>query len=205
MKNPAIKLLTLTTLLCSFSSCSTRHVPVAYDVTPGNHSGVQLGVGYGADDIRIQTSKINRTLMDRWFAETGHLLRKGVQPRIIITEIDNRTDVYISTDMVRDIVEGVAINDGRYTIVVGDAQDKRELAGLLYELTHDPKYSASSRPETGSALAPQFLAKIRITKSHSQLPKHKIEEYRMTITLYDVESQTAIDSAWDVLRKKVYS
>ena len=29
------------------------------------------------------------------------------------------------------------------------------------------------------------------------------EDYRMTVTLYDIETQEAIDSAWDVLCKKV--
>ena len=177
---------------------------MAYDVTPGNHCGTTLGTAYGAEDLRIQTSKVNRTLMDRWYAETGHMLRQGQRPRVIITEIDNRTDQYIATDMIRDIIEGVAINDGRYTIVVGDRADKQELAGLLYELTHDSKYSNSSRPQEGQALAPQFLGKIRLTKSISHLPRHDIEEYRMTVTLYDIEQQTAMDSAWDVLRKEVH-
>jgi hypothetical protein len=30
------------------------------------------------------------------------------------------------------------------------------------------------------------------------------EDYRMPVTLYDIETQEAIDSAWDVLSKKVY-
>lgn len=201
MKKNLLTLVVLSsTLLCA---CSARHTPVAYDVTPGNHKGTCLGVAYGAEDIRIQTAKVSRTLMDRWYAETGYMLRQGQRPRVIITEIDNRTDQYISTDMIRDIIEGNAINDGRYTVVVGDTQDKQELSGMLYELTHDPKYSNSSRPQSNQALAPQFLGKVRLTKSRSQLPKHTIEEYRMTITLYDIETQTAMDSAWDVLRKKV--
>jgi hypothetical protein len=29
------------------------------------------------------------------------------------------------------------------------------------------------------------------------------EDYRMTVTLYDIETKEAIDSAWDVLSKKV--
>lgn len=204
MKKKLITLLALSSALSLGSSCSTRNVPVAYDVTPGNHKGTRLGVNYGAEDIRIQTSKVTRCLMDRWYAETGYLAKKGNLPRVVITEIDNRSDTYISTDMVRDIIESVAINDGRYTVTVGDTKDKQELAGLLYEVTHDPKYSSSSRPEAQQALAPQFLGKVRITKSSSPLPKYTVEEYRLTITLYDIETQTALDSAWDVLRKKVY-
>lgn len=189
-------------LSLSLCSCSQRSIRTAQDITPGNPTGERLDWRYGASDIRIQTSKINRQLMDRWFAKTGWDCQKG-KPRIIITDIDNRTDCYIQTDMIRDIIEGVAIDDGRYTIVVGDVQDERELDALMCKITHDPKYSNSSRLTPGLATAPQFLAKVRITKAVTSDRYYDYEDYRMTVTLYDIESQEAIDSAWDVLSKKV--
>ncbi len=140
--------------------------------------------------------------MDRWLARTGYNCLNG-KPRIIITCIDNRTDHYISTDMIRDIIEGVAIDDGRFTVVVGDSSDEQELDNLMAKITQDPKYANSSRLTPGQATAPQFLAKVRITKAVTSDHFYDYEDYRMTITLYDIETQEAIDSAWDVLTKKV--
>lgn len=105
--------------------------------------------------------------------------------------------------MIRDIIEGVAIDDGRYTVLVGDYQDERELDFLMSKITQDPKYSNSSRLSSGKAIAPQFLAKIRLTKSVTADRYFDYEDYRMTVTLYDIETQEAIDSAWDVLSKKI--
>jgi hypothetical protein len=157
MKSP---LITLTTLLLATAilntGCTGRRVRTAYDVTPGNPSGTKLDWRYGAGDIRIQTAKVTRELMDRWFARTFYSPQDG-RPRIIITAIDNRTDGYISTDMIRDIIEGVAIEDGRFSIVVGDVTDERELDRLMQKVTHDPKYSNSSRLQPQQAVAPQFL------------------------------------------------
>lgn len=195
----------IATLLAStvgLSSCSCRHFRYAKDITPGNPSCEKLDWRYGAGDIRIQTTKINRQLMDRWFAKTGWDCKSG-KPRIIITDIDNRTDCYIPTDMIRDIIEGAAIDDGRYTVVVGDYCDERELDMLMCKITHDPKYNNSSRLQAGQATAPQFLGKIRITKAVTSDRFYDYEDYRMTVTLYDIETQEAIDSAWDVLSKKV--
>lgn len=189
-------------LTCAATGCSCRYVRTVEDITPGNIRGTRLDWRYGAGDIRIQTTKVNRQLMDRWFAKTCYSNQNG-KPRIIITEIDNRTDCYISTDMIRDIIEGAAIDDGRYSVVVGDTSDERELDVLMNKIWNDPKYSNSSRLKPGQALAPQFLAKVRLTKAVTTDNCYYYEDYRMTVTLYDIETQEAIDSAWDVLSKKV--
>lgn len=140
--------------------------------------------------------------MDRWFVRTNWDCRNGL-PRIVITEIDNRTDCYISTDMIRDIFEGAAINDGRFTITVGDMWDEQELDQRMQRIACDPKYNSQTKPAYGKASAPQFLAKVRITKAVSASKRFDYEDYRMAVTLYDIETQEAVDSAWDVLRKRV--
>ena len=196
-----LPLVALTACLALTAGC-TRHVRTAEDITPGNPKGVKLDWRYGAGDIRIQTAKLTRQLMDRWYLQTLYDCQNE-KPRIVITEIDNRTDCYISTDMVRDIIEGVAIDDGRFTIVVGNLCDERELDYFMAKISKDPKYSNCSRLSPGNAKAPQFLGKVRITKAVSSDCWADYEDYRMTITLYDIETQEAIDSAWDVLRKKV--
>lgn len=202
MKNRTILFASLLAMILTLTSCSGRRVRTAEDITPGNPYSGKLDWRYGATDIRIQTTKLNRQLMDRWFAKTLYNCQNG-KPRIIITEIDNRTDCYISTDMIRDIIEGVAIDDGRYTVLVGDMHDERELDQIMRKISCDPKYSNSSRLQPGLAIAPQFLAKIRITKAVNADQYYDYEEYRMTVTLYDIETQEAIDSAWDVLSKRV--
>jgi hypothetical protein len=194
-------ILSLLALSLTLESCC-RRVRSAQDITPGNSTCEKLDWRYGASDIRIQTTKITRQLMDRWYAKTGWDCQ-GTKPRIIITEVDNRTDGYISTDMIRDMIEGVAIDDGRYTIVVGDYRDEKELDFMMAKIIHDPKYNNSSRLQPGQATAPQFLGKIRLTKAVTSDCRYDYEDYRMTITLYDIETQEAVDSAWDVLTKKV--
>ncbi|QLH37206.1 MAG: hypothetical protein HWD61_14535 [Parachlamydiaceae bacterium] len=184
------------------SSCACRSVRIAEDITPGNISCDKLDWRYGAKDIRIQTTKLNKQLMDRWLEKSGYNLYNG-KPRIVITEIDNRTDNYIPSDMIRDIIECAAIEDGRYTVVVGNAKDECELDYLMEKILKDPKYANSSRLQAGNATAPQFLAKIRLTKAITSDRFYDYEDYRMTVTLYDIETQEAIDSAWDVLSKKV--
>lgn len=201
MKKCMIAIIGLLCLAGSATSCC-RSVRTAQDITPGNSRYTKLDWRYGAGDIRIQTTKINSILMDRWFAKTCYNFANG-KPRIIVTQIDNRTDCYISTDMIRDIIEGAAIDDGRYTIVVGDLRDEAELNMLMSKISNDPKYCNSSRLQPGMALAPQFLAKVRITKAVTADNCANYEDYRMTVTLYDIETQEAIDSAWDVLSKKV--
>jgi hypothetical protein len=191
-----IALITLTLVGCG------RYVRTAEDITPGNVSGEKLDWHYGAGDIRIQTTKLSRVLMDRWFAKTGYDY-KICKPRIVITEVDNRTDCYISTDMVRDIFEGVAVDDGRYTIVVGNYEDTAELDQMMLRIQNDPKYNNSSRFQEGQATAPQFLAKVRITKADNADRFFVYEDYRMTVTLYDIQTQEIVDSAWDVLSKRV--
>ena len=202
MKHRYLFAMSLLAMTLSLTSCASRRVRTAEDITPGNATCEKLDWRYGAGDIKIQTTKINKQLMDRWFVKTAYDGKAG-KPRIVITDVDNRTNTYISTDMIRDIIEGVAIDDGRYTVVVGDVQDERELDMLINKISHDPKYSNSSRLASGNATAPQFLGKIRITKAISSDRGYDYEDYRMTVTLYDIETQEAIDSAWDVLRKKV--
>lgn len=189
-------------IMSTATSCHYRSVRTAEDITPGNFGCERLDWRYGAGDIRIQTTKINRILMDRWFAKTGYNYQT-CKPRLVITEIDNRTDCYISTDMIRDIIEGAAIDDGRYTVLVGDYRDERELDNMMNKIMNDPKYCNSSRLCPGQAIAPQFLVKIRLTKAVTSDCFYDYEDYRMTVTLYDIETQEAIDSAWDVLSKKV--
>lgn len=202
MKRRSILIFSMFAMLLAVTSCGCRRVRTAEDITPGNPRGEKLDWRYGAADIRIQTTKINRQIMDRWFAKTQYN-SQGPKPRIIITEIDNRTDCYISTDMIRDIIEGVAIDDGRYTVIVGDACDERELDMLMGKIHQHPKYNNSSRLQAGLAIAPQFLGKVRLTKAVTSDPYYDYEDYRMTVTLYDIETQEAIDSAWDVLSKRV--
>ena len=192
---------TLAALLLGASSCGGRNIRMAQDITPGNPQEQRLDWRYGATDIRIQTTKITSQLMDRWYAKTDYNCE--IKPRIVITQIDNRTDCYISTDMIRDIFEGAAVDDGRFTIVVGDTQDEKELDRLMAKIHHDPKYCNSSKPQYGNASAPQFLGKVRITKAVTSDRNYDYEDYRMTVTLYDVETQEIIDSAWDVLSKRV--
>jgi len=57
--------------------------------------------------------------------------------------------------------------------------------------------------DTGNATAPEFLAKVRITKAVNSDRFYDYEDYRMTVTLYDIDTQEIVDSAWDVLRKRV--
>lgn len=191
----------LSAALVLLSGCG-RHIRTAEDITPGNCRGTKLDWRYGAGDIRIQTSKLSCILMDHWFSRTGYDLTCG-KPRVIITNIDNRTDFYISSDMIRDIFESVAIEDGRFTVVVGDICHERELDYLMNKIQNDPKYSNRSRLVPGEALAPQFLAKVRLTKAVTGDRNFDYEDYRMTVTLYDIETQEAIDSASDTLRKRV--
>jgi hypothetical protein len=197
-----INLMLLITVLTGLSSCASRNVRIAEDITPGNLRGQKLDWRYGARDIRIQVSKLNAQLMDRWFAKTGYSIFHG-KPRLVITEIDNRTDQYISTDMIRDVIECAAVTDGRYTVVVGDACDENELDYMMNSLLTDPKYSSCTRPTAGNVTAPQFLAKIRITKAVTSDQCYDYEDYRMNVTLYNIENQEVVDSAADVLSKRV--
>lgn len=188
-------------VLILLSGCG-RHIRTAEDITPGNYRGTKLDWRYGAGDIRIQTNKLSCILMDHWFSRTGYDFSCG-KPRVIITEIDNRTDCYISTDMIRDIFESVAIEDGRFTVVVGDACHEQELDYLMNKVQNDSKYSNKSRLVPGEAIAPHFLAKVRLTKAVTGDRNFDYEDYRMTVTLYDIETQEAIDSVSDTLRKRV--
>lgn len=188
-------------ILITLSSCTYRRIPTAMDITPGNPTR-KLGVQYGAFDIRIQTSKINSQLMDRWFAKTGYDCT-CIKPRIIIADVDNCTDQYISLDIVRDIFEAAAIDDGRYTVVVGNIDDEYQMDYLMDKIQNHPKYDNCSKLQKNLAIAPEFLAKVRITKAVTCLESCTMETYRMQVTLYDIETQQAIDSAWDVLEKRV--
>ncbi len=183
------------------ASCG-RDIRTAQDITPGNPKETCLNWKYGATDIRIQTGKITKQLVDRWIARTNYDVAQG-KPRIIITHIDNRTDMVIPTDVIRDIVEHVAVDDGRVTMVVGDTKDEQELDHWLKKILKDPKYSSKTRVENHQVSAPQFLAKIRISKAMTEQKRYDIEDYLMTLTLYDIETQEIVDSATDILRKKV--
>lgn len=179
-----------------------RNIRTAEDVTPGNAKETCLNWKYGVTDIRIQTGKITKQLVDRWIARTKYEITNG-KPRIIVTHIDNRTDMVISNDMIRDIIEHAAVEDGRVNMVVGDTKDEHELDTWLKKITKDPKYARKSRVDENAVQAPQFLAKIRIVKAITEQKRYDIEEYLMTLTLYDLETQEIVDSATDVLRKKV--
>jgi hypothetical protein len=196
MKKQALLALTLILAGCG------RNIRTAEDVTPGNTKETCLNWKYGATDIRIQTGKITKELVDRWVARTKYDIAHG-KPRIIVTHIDNRTDMVISNDMIRDIIEHAAVEDGRVTMVVGDSKDEQELDTWLKKITKDPKYARKSRVDTNEVQAPQFLAKIRIVKAMTEQKRYDIEEYMMTLTLYDLETQEIVDSATDLLRKKV--
>lgn len=200
MKPILFKTLAVLTLCSNLGACC-RTTRLAEDITPGNPC-TKMDWRYGAADIRIQTSKITSQLMDRWLLKTGCPCHE-VRPRIIITQIDNRTDGYISTDMIRDIIEGVAVDDGRFTIVVGDVRDERELDAKMGKIRSEYKYANLSQLQDGQATAPKFLAKVRITKAVNSDRRNDYEDYRMTITLYDIETQEVVDSAWDVLSKRV--
>jgi hypothetical protein len=202
MKIERLIIISLTTLLATGCCAPKRCVRTAEDITPGNIPCTKLDWRYGAGDIRIQTSKITGNLMDRWAYKTGYNFSNG-KPRIIITDIDNNTDNYISSEMIRDIFEGAAADDGRFTIVVGNKSNEKELDRVMDKVVNDPKYANSSRLQPGRATAPQFLAKVRITKAVTSDPYYDYEDYRMQVTLYDIETQEVIDSDWDVLSKKV--
>jgi hypothetical protein len=203
MNSKKIKLIALAAVsIASFSACG-RNIRLAKDITPANSYCEKMDWRYGASDIKIQTTNVTKTLMDRWYWKSAKAIQADTKPRIVITEIDNRTDMYISTDMIRDVIEGVAVNDGRFTIVVGDSRDEHEMDQIMHKIRNDPKYNNSSRLEGSSVKAPQFLGKVRITKAVNSDRHYDYEDYRMTITLYDLETQELVDSAWDVLKKKV--
>lgn len=203
MKGKQLLTLSLLTLALATSGCASRNVRSACDITPGNPSGEKLDWCYGAADIRIQTTKVTSTLMDNWCERIGTTDCRECRPRIIITEVDNRTDTYISTDMIRDIFEGAAVEDGRFTIVVGDRLDEGELDSMMDKIQYDPKYNNRTKLQEGKAKAPEFLAKVRISKAVTRDNRFDYEDYRMSVTLYDIETQEIVDSAWDVLKKKV--
>ncbi len=188
--------------LVLLSACG-RNIRTAQDVTPGHEKESCLDWKYGATDIKIQTSHVTSELMNLWWAMTKEDIATKGTANIIITDVDNRTDQIISAAMIRDIIEEVAVEDGRFRIVVGDTQDEKELDTLLDKTLRDPKYDQKTRPQAGIVQAPQFLAKIRITKATTHQKRHDIEHYRFSITLYDVETHEAVDSASDTLYKKV--
>ncbi|MDP1835284.1 MAG: hypothetical protein Q8K75_05065 [Chlamydiales bacterium] len=195
-------LATLTLSSCDAGCCYGRRVRTAMDCTPG-HCRLKLDSRYGAADIRIQTRSVACSLMDRWFYQTAYDPKQCGLPRIVITQVDNRTDQYIATDMIRDVLEGVAVEDGRFIVTVGDHCDEQELDWTMNKIINDPKYSNSTRLAPGQVTAPQFLGKVRLTKAVTADRRYDYEEYRMTITLYDIETQQVVDSAWDTLYKKV--
>ena len=186
----------------SLTACH-HHVRTAIDATPGNPRECELDWRYGANDIRIQTTNLSKTLMDRWFNKTKYLFNPQEKPTIVFGGIDNQTDMFIPSELIQDVLEGVAINDGRFRITVSYAKDEKELDCLMCKQQLSPKYQNSSKLEPCQAIAPRFLAKLRITKAATKTPCYDIEDYRMTMTLYDIETQECIDQAFDLLRKFV--
>ena len=106
--------------------------------------------------------------------------------------------------MIRDIFEGIAANDCRFTVVAGDSFDECELDARLNDISSNPKYNPNTAAACNNVTAPKFLAKIRITKAKTAQPRYDIEDYRMQISLYDIETHEIVDSSWDVLEKKVW-
>lgn len=198
-----LKKVSLFLLLPLVCSCG-RSFRTAQDITPGHLRERELDWRYGANDIRIQTTAIMKELMDRWYLKSEHHSEYAGKPRITITEVDNQSDQYIALEMVREIFEGVAVNDGRFVMTVGNEKDEAKLDEKIHKITHNKKYEKSeNKPSEGSATTPEFLARIRLTKAVTLQPRYEIQDYRMTVLLYDLESQEIVDSAWDVLRKKV--
>ncbi len=183
------------------STSCMRSVRTAEDITPG-HAPTKLDWRYGAGDIKIQTSAITSQLMDRWYTCLGAPCRCD-KPRLLISQIDNCTDQYISLEMIRNIIEEVAVEDGRFTIVVGNVCDESELDARMNKNIFSPKYANASQLQAGKATAPQYLAKVRLVKAVRKDCFYTFEDYRMTVTLYDIETQEVVDSASDVLIKKV--
>jgi hypothetical protein len=162
---------------------------------------VPLNYRYGANDIFIQTSRLAKTLMDRWFVETKYIPRSTLKPIIQFGTIENKTDSYISLEMIHDIFESVATLDKRFVVVASHSKDENELDLLLKKQIQSEKYSDVTRCIPNQVTAPRFLAKLRITKAKSAGSNFDIEDYRMTMTLYDIETQEIIDQAFDLLRK----
>ncbi len=206
MKYPFLALSSLALVSLALTSCHPmcgRRYPCVTDVTPGNCHNIELDWHYGIRDMRIQMRNVTSTLMDRWYSKTGYQMEPGLKPRVVITDIDNRTDEYIALDLMRDVIESVAINDGRFSVVVGDTSDEEDLDNWMTRMRQDQKYSATTRLTAGQVTAPQFLGKVRLNKAVSSDRRTDFEEYRLTITLYDIETQEALDSAWDVLHKRI--
>ncbi len=185
------------------ASCGGRRLRIAEDITPGNYFYTKLDWRYGSGDIRIQLYKLCSVLMNNWQTKIGY--DAFYKPRIVITDIDNCTDEYISTEMIRDILEEIAVNDGRFTVVAGDRCDRAELDAWMDRILNDSKFDNSSRIKPSGAIAPQFLAKVRITKAIASDRCYDYQDYRMTVNLYDIETGCAIDSASDLLRKRIRS
>ena len=201
MTDKIIRLLILL-FICSNSAACHRSLRTAKDITPANINYEKLDWRYGAQDIRTQTSKLLKQMMDRWFAKTCYNLLQG-KPRLVITEINNKTGQYISTDMIKDIFECSAIEDGRFNILVGDYNDKQELDYFMQRILTDPKHCNNLGLLPNRAIAPQFLVKVKISNAVTSDRFYDYEDYQMTLTLYDIETQEAIDSLSDVINKKI--
>lgn len=199
--NHFVKISFLSLFLIGATLSGCRNVRTARDVTPGNPSE-RLDWRYGSADIRIQTTKIMGQLMNRWVKKTG-CLWNGHPARLVVSQVDNCTDRYISTEMVREIFESAAADDGRFIVVVGNACDEAELDHRLDKINLSGKYNPDTLSLPGMATAPEFLVKVRITKAVRADRFYDYEDYRMTVTLYDIETQEIVDSAWDVLCKQV--
>ena len=135
---------------------------------------------YGASEIRVQAGNASRALMERWFATTGHDCHK-IRPRLLIVNFNNETDCYIPQDVVCDAIFRAASDDGRYSMELG-----------------------ATNPRINSWHRPTFIGEITLSKELTPGTSCDIEKFRLTIDLYETESKEFIDSAQDILWKKLH-
>ncbi len=85
MKRLIILALGMGSLLSLTTSCASRCVRPAVNITPGS-CGEKMDWRYGATDIRIQTSRVTRQLMDKWYirANQGHTIQVSYLLLVIV-------------------------------------------------------------------------------------------------------------------------
>ncbi len=200
-KQTACKLFTCGLLLLSATSCSLNKI--AHNFSINNSRATVVDWRYGASEIRIQTCKATRTLIERWLAKTSSCQSTDC-PRIIITKFKNCTDCYIPCEMIRDAVEEAALDDGRFTILMCDPKSEQKLTGCMSKTQRHPKYRYPAAPSPDGNSGPKFFGKICLTKISSTDPACQLEEYHLALDLYDAETEELVDSAQDILYKKAY-
>ncbi|MBB65571.1 MAG: hypothetical protein CMO81_10970 [Waddliaceae bacterium] len=185
--------------LCSACSSSTPSEP-AFVIAPVEP--VQKTSRYTADDLCYQSALVAKQLIDRWENQFEKQIDKKEKPRLLINDLDNRTDVPLSHKDVSKYLDLIAAKDGRFTVKLGNTQDEQENDMMMDRYLSDPHYSTDATPDHPNGKAPQFLTKIRLSKAVTSDQVYNYEDYRLSILLYDIETQELIDSAWDVLRKQ---